>query len=154
MMRPGLLPCVLALIACGPAAEKPAPRGGPVDVGYGTQDASRTTGAVESLPADELTGFHYTRVEDMIAARVPGVDVWRSPRGDYTIRIRGLNSHRLGGDPLIVVDGVPALNVHVLATIQPGDVERIDVLKDAGAAAIYGSRASNGVILIRTRTGP
>lgn len=151
MPRHLALVCILALAACGPEPEKPAARGGEVDVGYGTQDPSRTTGAVESISADELAGVPYTRVEEMIAARLPGVEVTRDGRGEYRIRIRGLSSHNAGNDPLIVVDGVPASDVHVLASIQPQDVQRIDVLKDAASAAIYGSRGANGVILITTR---
>ena len=155
MHSPGSILCLAslaALAACGPGGEKPAPRGGEVDVGYGTQQQSRITGAVVSVSADDLDAFHFTRVEEMIAGRVPGVDVRLDARGGYRIRIRGMNSHNANGDPLIVVDGVPASDVGALATIQPQDVERIDVLKDAGSAAIYGSRGANGVILITTRS--
>jgi TonB-dependent SusC/RagA subfamily outer membrane receptor len=74
--------------------------------------------------------------------------------GGYSIRIRGASSFYGGGEPLFVIDGVPMLSTrpgHELDGINPSDIERIDVLKDAGSAAVYGSRATNGVILITTR---
>ena len=89
MRNPGSVLCLAALFACGPEGEKPAPRGGVVDVGYGTQQQSRITGAVVSVSADELDGFHFTRVEEMIAGRVPGADgerrspYWLGPFHNY-----------------------------------------------------------------------
>lgn len=137
--------------ACSSGPRK-LPAGDPnVDVGYGTQDRRETTGAVGSISARETAAGHYTRVEEMIASRIPGVDVRRDAGGGYTIRIRGVSSHNSGQDPLIVVDGMPAMNAGVLASINPNDVERIDVLRDAASAAMYGSRGANGVILIRTK---
>jgi len=85
----------------------------------------------------------------MIAARFPGVEVSESA-GRYVIRIRGVNSVNASSDPLVVIDGMPT-DVQALAGLSPSEVDRIDVLRDAASAAIYGSRAANGVILIRTK---
>ena len=139
------------LVACA-TNPKPQPSNkGPVDVGYGERDRSDVAGAVNSVDADELERFHYTRVEEMIAARFPGVVVRQRPDGSYQITMRGQSTFTSGDEPLVVVDGVPAMNIDVLAAINPRDVQRIDVLRDAASASIYGSRGANGVILIRTR---
>ena len=157
-MRPALL-ALLALpaIACGGTSETPAPQEtDSVSVGYGTRAEGETAGAVSSISADEMDGFHYRRVEEMIAARVPGVDVRREANGEYSIRIRGISSFNASNEPLIVIDGVPVSAGNgpaALAGINPQDVRRIDVLKDAASASIYGVRGSNGVILITTKTG-
>ncbi|HEX6588168.1 MAG TPA: TonB-dependent receptor plug domain-containing protein [Longimicrobiales bacterium] len=157
MYAPRPMPCLaLALFAlgvsCSTNPKTPPADSGPVDIGYGERDQRDVTGAVNSVDADELEHFHYTRVEEMIAARFPGVMVRQRQDGSYEITIRGQNSFNAGGDPLVVVDGVPAMNIDVLASINPRDVARIDVLRDAASASIYGSRGANGVILIRTRT--
>ena len=144
-----LLPLALG---CASSGKQPASTG-PVDIGYGTVDHGDATGAVHSADADDMRGTPYTRVEEMIAARFPGVNVSLNNDGSYTIRIRGESSINGSNDPLVVVDGVPAMDVGVLAMINPNEVSRIDVLRDAGSAAIYGSRGANGVILIRTK-GP
>jgi TonB-dependent SusC/RagA subfamily outer membrane receptor len=96
------------------------------------------------------------QVEEMLRG-VPGLDVTRLPDGGYQLRIRGQRSIRGNpgdDDPLLVVDGIPisagALS-STLASLAPGDIARIEVLKDAGAAGIYGSRAANGVIVITTK---
>ena len=139
------------LVACA-TNPKPQPSNkGAVDVGYGERDRSDVAGAVNSVDSDELDRFHYTRVEEMIAARFPGVVVRQRPDGSYQITMRGQNTFTSGDEPLVVVDGVPAMNIDVLAAINPRDVRRIDVLRDAASASIYGSRGANGVILIRTR---
>lgn len=150
-----LLVPLLAAVGCAsrPETHTAEDEDDEVSVGYGTRDRDDITGAVGSISADETAGFHYTRLEEMIMARVPGVDVRQAPGGRYTIRVRGTHSQNPGVDPLIVVDGVPAMNTDVLATVQPGEVERIDVLKDAASTAIYGSRGAGGVILITTKTG-
>lgn len=145
---------LVAGLACagGPQARTPGAEDD-VSVGYGTQDRGDITGAVGSISGDETAGFHYTRVEEMIMARVPGVDVRRASDGRFRIRIRGTTSFNADTEPLVVVDGVPAMSADVLGTIQPRDVERIDVLKDAASSAIYGSRGAGGVILITTKSG-
>lgn len=144
----------------GPApAAQPAPAGGGdvVHVGYGTQAARRVTGAVSSLVVTREVASQYDRVAELMQDRLPGVDVQLLPTGEYSVRIRGGATATDGGEPLFVVDGMPfprgVSPRTLLAGLNPGDVARIDVLKD-GAAAVYGSRAANGVILITTRRGP
>lgn len=145
-----------ALAAC---SSNSAPQNGPngpnvVSVGYGTQDATTVTGAVSSVTADQVQNSHYTRIEEMLEARVPGLQVVRRSNGDFSLRIRGATTIMGNTEPLVVMDGMPlqqGLLGLSLAAINPQDVQRIDVLRDAGAAAIYGSRAANGVIIITTR---
>jgi len=152
-MRLRIPPVVLLIplwLGCASSGKQPASTG-PVDIGYGTVDAADATGAVHSADANDMRGIPYTRVEEMIAARFPGVNVRANRDGTYTIRIRGETSVNGNNDPLVVVDGVPAMDVGVLAMINPNEVSRIDVLRDAGSTAIYGSRGANGVILIRTK---
>ena len=88
--------------------------------------------------------------------RVPGLTVLRLANGDYSLRIRGRASFRGDDEPLIVIDGMPIRQgggARALMTIDPRDVARLDVRKDAGALAMYGSQGGNGVIEIRTRRG-
>ena len=151
-MRRALPPLLCLLAACA-TTPKPQTTDDEIDVGYGTTTQSKTAGAVSSVSSDDTRGFYYTRVEEMIAARFPSVDVRPAGDGTYDIRIRGMTSFNSSNEPLVVVDGVPAASVGVLAGINPNDVRRIDVLRDAGSAGIYGSRGANGVILITTKTG-
>jgi TonB-dependent SusC/RagA subfamily outer membrane receptor len=142
----------LLLAACSgnaPPADDPSQ----VQIGYGKQNRRAITGAVGSVQGDQMAP-HATRVEELFQGRLAGVDVQRLPDGSYAVRIRGAGGLMGDGDPLYVVDGVP---VHAIAPggalvgIDPASVARIDVLKDAGSAAVYGSQAMNGVILITTR---
>lgn len=123
-----------------------------VVVGYGTQKRSSITGAVSSVSSKDIKALPVGSVTEAIQGRVPGVAITNggSPGSSPRVRIRGIGSISLGSDPLYVVDGVPqgALN-----NIDPKDIESIEVLKDAASAAIYGSRAANGVVLITTKTG-
>ena len=154
----------LALAVCLPAAcqpnrTPPAHAPGPsdeVNIGYSTQDRRDVTGSVASATGEEmLVDQRSGRVEEMLIGRFPGVDVTRLANGDYTIRIRGSRSLLGSNEPLVVIDGVPsALSPgNALAALTPQNVARIDVLKDAGATAAYGSRGANGVILVTTRRG-
>jgi TonB-dependent SusC/RagA subfamily outer membrane receptor len=126
-----------------------------VQVGYGVQPRRMQTGAIGSYIADahDLSGVG--RVEQMLEGRIPGVLVERIANGDYSVRIRGGLAGGNGGEPLIVVNGIPApfgLGAStVLGSVIPATVARIDVLKDAGATAVYGARGVNGVILVTTR---
>jgi len=149
--------CALALAAlasCGRHGSSQRERPEPdetVSVGYGTQSQRDRTGAVTSIsPTDADT--RVARVEELLRARVPGLQVLRLPTGDYTLRIRGQR-----GEPLLVIDDMPvpsgALGA-ALAALAPRDIARIDVLKDAAATAIYGTRGANGVIIIKTRRAP
>lgn len=158
LYRSALLLAGLAALlpACGshPPAARPVPAGEQVEVGYGTQDARNLTGAVSSLSGERLRTHRASRVEEMFQGRMAGVVVTRMPGGGFSVRIRGASNLVGGGEPLFVIDGVPLHGLragHELDGINPADIERIDVLKDAGSAAIYGSRAANGVILITTR---
>jgi TonB-linked SusC/RagA family outer membrane protein len=124
-----------------------------VVVGYGTQKRKDLTGAVGSVNADKIKDLAVTRVDQALLGKVAGVQVKPSsgePGSPPQVRIRGIGSISAGGDPLYVVDGVPMASIQA---INPNDIENIDVLKDASATAIYGSRGSNGVVIINTKRG-
>ncbi|HVI48803.1 MAG TPA: TonB-dependent receptor [Chitinophaga sp.] len=155
-----------------------------VVVGYGVQRRKEITGAVSSLRSAELKDQPVSSFEQAIAGKVAGVQVLQNtgaPGGSISVRIRGLNSISAGTDPLYVIDGFPLSNdlknlqgstdvvgitgqasfqksPDPLSTLNSDDIESIEILKDASSASIYGSRASNGVVLITTkrgkRTGP
>jgi iron complex outermembrane receptor protein len=150
------LPALAVLLAATACSSNPAPRSvsedDAVSVGYGETSASDFTGAVSSIRRKDIERRQYTRIEDMLRAEVPGIQI--SGQGSrMSIRMRGPSTIMGNTEPLIVVDGVPLMQgaISPLVSIAPYDVERIDVLKDAGAAAIYGSRAANGVIIVTTR---
>jgi TonB-dependent SusC/RagA subfamily outer membrane receptor len=159
-----LLACaaVASTLGCGSARTGPAKTGpataaasDSVVIGYGSQTRDDVTGAVGSVTEDELATWRGTRVEELLRGRLAGVRVVRTATGDFAVRVRGTNSIVGGGDPLYVVDGVPLSTAQGLLSalngIPPSDVARIDVLKDAGSTAIYGSRGGNGVVVITTR---
>lgn len=143
-----------ALLGCGGHGSSPRDRpqpGDTVSVGYGTQAQRDRTGAVTSI-APTGADVRVARVEELLRARVPGLEVVRLPTGDYTLRIRGQR-----GEPLLVIDDMPVPGGSLgsaLAGLAPRDIARIDVLKDAAATAIYGTRGANGVILIKTHRAP
>jgi TonB-linked SusC/RagA family outer membrane protein len=123
-------------------------------VGYGTQKKSDITGTVASLPRERLELSPNLNIAQAIQGSIPGVMIQTTAAGaapTESIEIRGRNSILASNDPLIVVDGIP-YGGH-LSDINPNDVKSIEILKDASAAAIYGSRGSNGVILISTNEG-
>ncbi|RZK86809.1 MAG: SusC/RagA family TonB-linked outer membrane protein, partial [Hymenobacter sp.] len=125
-----------------------------VVVGYGTQRKRDITGAVGSITAEQVAETPIARTEQILQGRVSGVQVTQSnsaPGGGLTVRIRGINSISSGNDPLYVIDGFPG--VSDLNSINPADIESIEVLKDASATAIYGSRGANGVVLVTTKRG-
>jgi TonB-linked SusC/RagA family outer membrane protein len=124
-----------------------------VVVGYGTQKKKDLTGSVGSLASKDIKDLAVPRIEQALSGRVAGVQVKLSegaPGAAPQIRIRGIGSISAGIDPLYVVDGFPTDNIQ---TINPNDIESLDILKDASATAIYGSRGSNGVIIINTKRG-
>lgn len=124
-----------------------------VVVGYGTVKKSDVTGAVSSVKGSDLNKLPTQRVDQALQGRAAGVKVQNTdgePGGNVTIRVRGGNSILGGNNALIVIDGMQAGNI---GTINPNDVESIEVLKDASATAIYGARGANGVILITTKKG-
>lgn len=124
-----------------------------VAVGYGTIKKSDLTGSVSSLKSEEIYTGAQSSVDQFIQGRIPGVYITQTnsdPGGGYSIRIRGTNSITAGNEPLYVIDGLPSDPEN---SINPGDIESIEVLKDASATAIYGARGANGVILITTKRG-
>lgn len=124
-----------------------------VVVGYGTQKRKDLTGSVSSVDGDKIKDLAVTRVDQALQGKLAGVQVKPSsgePGAPPQIRIRGVGSISADSDPLYVVDGVPMSSIQML---NPNDIESIDVLKDASATAIYGSRGSNGVILVATKRG-
>ncbi|SHG01776.1 SusC/RagA family TonB-linked outer membrane protein [Pedobacter caeni] len=148
-----------------------------VGVGYGTQQKKNLTGSIASISAKNIKDIPVTSFENAIQGQIAGVQV-QEPSGEpgaaTTIRVRGIGSISAGNEPLYVVDGFPvSKNVesatqgdvskrtvafrpapaNPLGTISPGDIQSVEVLKDAAAAAIYGSRGSNGVIIITTKKG-
>ena len=144
-----------------------------VVVGYGTQRKKDITGAVSNLKSEDFNKGFVDNPSQLIAGKAPGVMITSSsgdPGANSTIRIRGNSSVRAGNDPLIVVDGVPLSGGNTTADgdlqtlgnssarnplnfINSTDIANIDILKDASATAIYGSRGANGVILITTKQG-
>jgi TonB-dependent SusC/RagA subfamily outer membrane receptor len=147
-----------ALAACGrvrtpPLAEpepEPEARGA-----AGRSLAGEGTGSVTVVDGDELKGTSHAQLEDFLEGRVAGVQVIRQPGGGISVRIRGPGS--LDGDmePLYVVDGMP-VRVRAgrgLDWLNPGDIARIEVLKDAATTSMYGVQGANGVVLITTRKG-
>lgn len=124
-----------------------------VVIGYGTVKKSDVTGAVSTVTAEAFENQPLTRLEDALQGRAAGVTVAKAngqPGSNFKVRIRGVNSITGNNAPLIVVDGVQGGD---LGTLNPNDIETIDVLKDASATAIYGVRGSNGVIIVTTKKG-
>lgn len=127
-----------------------------VVVGYGTSRRKDVTGAVSSISSKEFTTGLVTNPMDQIQGKVSGLVVTRpdgDPNGNVVIRLRGQTSLTGGQSPLIVVDGVQLDDVNQIVNIPPGDILSYDVLKDASATSIYGSRGANGVIIINTKKG-
>ena len=133
-----------------------------VVVAYGTKRRGDLTGAVTSVTAKDFQKGVINSSEQLLLGKVAGLEVTTgggSPGGGSRIRIRGGASLNASNDPLLVIDGVPvesngiAGSANLLNTINPNDIESISVLKDASAAALYGSRASNGVLIITTKKG-
>ncbi|KAA2243232.1 TonB-dependent receptor [Chitinophaga agrisoli] len=123
-----------------------------VVIGYGSQKKKDLTSAVSSVSGKELSEMPVTNINSALQARVPGVQITNGgfePGAGTNIKIRGINSIEGGGSPIYVVDGV--ILSGDIREINPYDIESIDVLKDASAAAIYGSRAAAGVIIITTK---
>ncbi|MCX7987526.1 MAG: TonB-dependent receptor [Bacteroidales bacterium] len=122
-----------------------------VGIGYGTMRKKDLTGSISSVSSDKFTKGVITTSEQLIQGKMAGVTVMRTsgdPSVGATVRLRGGTSLTAGNSPLYVVDGVPGADIN---TISPSDIESIDVLKDASAAAIYGSRGANGVIIVTTK---
>ena len=124
-----------------------------VVVGYGTQKRKDLTGSVATVNSRDIEEQIATRVDQALMGKVPGVQVKPvsgEPGAPPQIRIRGVGSISASVEPLYVVDGFPVASIQ---TLNPGDIESMDVLKDASATAIYGSRGANGVVIINTKRG-
>src|SRR5690554_4154496 len=140
-----------------------------VVVGYGTVKKSDLTGSVSSIKGESIREFPVASIDQAVQGRAAGVQVTQAsaaPGGGVSVRIRGSNSINSGSEPLYVIDGFPiypdnsAYGVggsrqpsNIMSTINPNDIESIEILKDASATSIYGSRGSNGVVLITTKRG-
>lgn len=145
-----------------------------VATGYGTVNRAKLTSSVSSIQADQLKNDVLPTITQAIQGKAGGVQVTQksgSPGGGLNIRIRGTTSINAGSDPLYVVDGIPVNSttnftggsdfnfgggtqgINILASINPSDVQSVEVLKDAASSSIYGARAANGVVLITTKKG-
>lgn len=129
-------------------------------VGYGSTEKKDLTGSVVSINSKDFQQGNLNTPEQLILGKAAGVQITPnggSPGSGSTIRIRGGSSLNASNDPLIVIDGVPVANDGIagspnpLSLINPNDIENMTILKDASATAIYGSRASNGVVIITTK---
>lgn len=124
-----------------------------VVVGYGVQRKSDITGSVSSVKSEELLSAPNTSTAQALQGRVSGVVVQNTsgdPSGAVSIRIRGSNSLTYGNDPLVIIDGVQDGNI---GSLNPNQIESVEVLKDAAALSVYGSKGANGVILVTTKNG-
>ncbi|MEM1320063.1 MAG: TonB-dependent receptor [Bacteroidota bacterium] len=132
-----------------------------VVIGYGTVKKEDATGAITAINSEDFNKGLLTSPQELLAGKVAGVQITtgNAPGDGAVIRIRGGSSLKASNDPLIVIDGIPIDNGeisgsrNILNVVNPNDIETFTVLKDASATAIYGSRASNGVILITTKKG-
>ncbi|MFA9389668.1 MAG: SusC/RagA family TonB-linked outer membrane protein [Prolixibacteraceae bacterium] len=128
-----------------------------IAIGYGTVKKSDLTGSVVSVKADAIKEQNVGSIENALAGKAAGVQVTSfsgSPGGGTSIHIRGISSLGSGTEPLYVIDGLPIDgNNNIINFINPKDIQSIEILKDASATAIYGSRASSGVVLIITKRG-
>lgn len=124
-----------------------------VVVGYGTQKRKDLTGSIASVTSKDISDLAVTRIDQALSGKAAGVQVKAAsgePGSSPQINIRGIGSISAGTGPLYVVDGFPTSNIE---NLNPNDIESLDILKDASATAIYGSRGSNGVIIINTKRG-
>ena len=132
-----------------------------VVIGYGEVNRNDATGAIQTISTKDFNSGAITSVQDLIVGKIAGVNITPStgPGGGSSISIRGTSSLSASNAPLIVIDGIPIENAgtgggrNYLNFVNPNDIETLTILKDASATAIYGSRASGGVILITTKTG-
>ena len=126
-----------------------------VVIGYGAQNKRDVTTSIASIKAEDFANTPTTDFRESMAAKMPGVQVINlggQPSGNVSVRVRGVQSATSGNDPLYVIDGIPC-DSRAFANLDGSDIESLEVLKDASAAAIYGSRGSCGVILVTTKRG-
>lgn len=136
-----------------------------VVVGYGVQRKRDVTTSISSVRASDIEDMAVTSIEQALVGRMAGVQITQpngTPGTGFSVKVRGVGTVTAGGDPLYVIDGVPmsddtgaatGITVSPLSAIDVSDIESIEVLKDASAAAIYGSRGSNGVVIVTTKKG-
>lgn len=140
-----------------------------VVVAYGAQKKHKITSAVSSVNESQMANIPATSLEQALQGKAAGISITQAtgaPGGAFSVNIRGVSSYSAGTEPLYVVDGMPIISTDVtqasgyqlnrmsgIADINPADIESVQILKDASAAALYGSRASNGVVLITTKKG-
>ncbi len=125
-------------------------------VGYGKQSKKNNSGSISSIDEKQMKGVASSNFGDIIAGKATGVQITQAnatPGGSPSIRVRGIGTLTAGSNPLIVVDGLPLTEGSNLNAIDPNSIAKIDILKDAASAAIYGSRGANGVIIIETKQG-
>ena len=126
-----------------------------VVIGYGVQNKRDVTTAIASIKAEDFANVPTSDFRESMAAKMPGVQVLNlggQPDGNVSVRVRGIQSATAGNDPLYVIDGVPC-DARAFSNIDGNDIESLEVLKDASAAAIYGSRGSCGVVIVTTKRG-
>lgn len=147
------LSLVLLAGCAGSGTTPPGPRPAQAE-SRGLQPDRDRTGATGSVTPEQLGGQHVASVEEMLQGRVAGLQVTHGPGGEIQLRIRGGTPDLMGGswgEPLLIIDGMPIQSGNLSAALRglnPFEVERIDVLKDASSTAIYGTRGAHGVILI------
>jgi TonB-linked SusC/RagA family outer membrane protein len=137
-----------------------------VVIGYGTKRKRDVTSSISSVKAEDLANSTQSSFQSALQGRAAGVQITASngmPGSAMTVRVRGTSSISSSSEPLYVIDGVPVITgnysngwadgTNTLSALSPSDIESIEVLKDASAAAIYGSRSANGVVLITTKSG-
>ena len=124
-------------------------------MGYGVPPSDSDPTSIATASDQDMRGVRARQVEELIVGRFAGVQVLPTPSGGFTIRIRGLGTFTGNPEPLYVVDGQPVrvTQGQGIDWLNPGDIARIDVLKDAASTALYGMRGGNGVILITTKRG-
>ena len=123
-----------------------------VVTGYGTQKKEEITSAIVSINSEDFNGGNINDPTQLLQGKVAGLNVARvgsNPNEGFTLRLRGLSTFGANAEPLIIIDGVTGGS---LDSVDPSDIETVNVLKDAAAAAIYGTRGSSGVIIITTKT--
>ena len=133
--------------------------------GYGSQSKRTLTDNIASVSSDDINGIPTPNAINTLAGKVTGVRVSQTNgkiESGYSFRVRGQSSISAGTQPLIVLDGIPLITnnessngspTNPLISLNAGDIESIDILKDASAASIYGSRGANGVVIITTKSG-
>jgi TonB-dependent starch-binding outer membrane protein SusC len=151
-----ILVAATLLVGCSRSQSSSAPhprKADSVDIPYGTQSTREQTGSVGTVKGETARRDGTTSIADMLDGRIAGVEVRRLPGGGMSIRIRGTRSLNSNNEPLYVIDGVPRQPGPdgAFPDLDPQMIDKIEVLKDAGSLAAYGSRGANGVILITTR---